>query len=59
MFKKVRFASTSEVVPNSATDDNEIERNELLTRLDLNVRCKNWQGFVDWEKSLEHFKFHT
>ncbi|GBM62426.1 hypothetical protein AVEN_254387-1 [Araneus ventricosus] len=41
-FKKAGFASASDVVPDSATDENEKELNELLTHIDSNVRVEDY-----------------
>jgi hypothetical protein len=48
-FKKAGFASTSEVAPDSVTDENEKELNELLTHLDSNVRVED---YVDIDEDL-------
>ncbi|GBM91601.1 hypothetical protein AVEN_250642-1 [Araneus ventricosus] len=40
-FKKAGFASASDVVSDSATDENEKELNELLTHMDSNVRVED------------------
>ncbi|GBM42359.1 hypothetical protein AVEN_129791-1 [Araneus ventricosus] len=48
-FKKAGIASASDVVPDSATDENEKELNELLTHMDSNV-CV--QDYVKIDKDL-------
>ncbi|GBN41767.1 hypothetical protein AVEN_26678-1 [Araneus ventricosus] len=48
-FKKARFGSASDVVPDSATDENEKELNELLIHMDSNVRVED---YVEIDKDL-------
>ncbi|GBM41459.1 hypothetical protein AVEN_130928-1 [Araneus ventricosus] len=45
-FKKAGFASASDVVPDSTTDENEKELNELLTHMDSNVRVEDYVEIV-------------
>ncbi|GBN73672.1 hypothetical protein AVEN_98282-1 [Araneus ventricosus] len=49
-FKKAGFASVSDVVSDTATDENEKDLNELLTHMDSNVRVEDYVNRDLWNE---------